>query len=73
MISHVDPEVVTEIISKLSKRYGDMMPLTVNHGKIHEYLGMKFDFSTSNKVKINMYQYADRVIEGAPDLYKISS
>ena len=40
MISHEDPNVVTSIIRSLSDKYGDMMPLIVNRGRVHEYLGM---------------------------------
>ena len=73
MISHVDPGVVSNIIDSLSVKYGDLMPLTVNRGRRHEYLGMIFDFSTANKVKITMYQYIDGVIDGALDIYKVAS
>ena len=31
-ISHVDEEVVTDIIDELSKRFGDIMPLSVSRG-----------------------------------------
>ena len=42
MIIHVDPEVVTSIIDSLSnsKRHGDMMPMSINCGKVHNYLRM---------------------------------
>ena len=73
MISYVNPDVVTDILDKLSDKYGGMMPLSIKRGKIHEYLGMVFDFSGNNDVKITMYQYLDGVIEGAPNIYKISS
>ena len=43
-ISHMDPEVVSNIISKLNERYGKEAPLTETRGKIHEYLGMTLDF-----------------------------
>ena len=73
MISHVDPNVVTDILEKLSSKYGEMMPLSLNRGYKHEYLGMVFDFSGNSDVKITMYQYLDGLIEGAPDIYKVSS
>ena len=65
--------MVTEIINGLSKSYEDLMELTINCGKIHEYLGIIFDFNTPSKVKITMYQYLDGVINGTSDIYKISS
>ena len=54
-ISHDDPEVVTSIITELDNRYGDIMPLTISRGKIHEYLGMIFDYTIASTVKITMY------------------
>ena len=73
LISHVDPNVVTDILYELSKKYEELMPLTINIGKIHEYLGMVFDFSTDDKVMITIYQCIDSVVEGALDIYKVSS
>ena len=51
MISHKDPNVVTEIVQRLSDKYGVMMPLTVNRGKVHEYLGMNFNFKQLARYK----------------------
>ena len=69
-ISHVNSHVVTTIINALNKEYGDIMPLTISRGKVHDYLGMVFDYSTEGQVLIQMYQYIRAVIEGAPDRYK---
>ena len=65
--------MVTNITDGLSRKYGDMVPLSINCGKVHEYLGMVFDFSKSGEVKITIYQYIDSVIEGVPDIYKVFS
>ena len=73
MISHVDPDVVSNVIKDLSDKYGKTAPLTVNRGKVHEYLGMVFDFTDPGSVKVTMYQYIDDIIDGAPDIYKVSS
>ena len=54
MISHVDPGVVTDISKGLGNKYGDLMELTINRGKVHEYLGMIFDFNSPSKVKVTM-------------------
>jgi hypothetical protein len=35
-------------------------------GMIHDYLGMTFDFSRQDEVKINMMQYISKVIEAFP-------
>ena len=73
MYTNHHPEKLTSMLDKLSEKYGDMMPLTINRGKVHEYLGMVFDYSGNDDVKITMYQYIDSVIGGAPDVYKSSS
>lgn len=31
--------------------FGNEAPITVNRGKVHEYLGMTLDYSTPGKVK----------------------
>ncbi len=45
--------------------YGDN--LAENTGKIHNYLGMTFDFSFHDEVKINMTQYISKVIAAFPE------
>ena len=49
------------------------MQLTVNRGKIHDYLGMIFNFETEGEVQITMYQYIDSLINDAPNIYGIPS
>jgi len=66
-MSHVSIEVLDDIINKLSEKYGKEAPLTVNRGKIHEYLGMTIDFSVPGKVKFKMNDYVENLIEEAPD------
>ena len=73
MISHKDHHVVTEIIRRLSDKYGIMMPLTVNRGKVHEHLCMNFNFELIGEAQISMYQYIYSIIDGASDEYKVSS
>lgn len=69
-ISHVDEKIVTSIITELEKRYGDIMPLSINRGKVHDYLGMTFDYTIPGKLMITMYDYVDGVIENAGHIYK---
>ena len=68
-ISHVDPDVVTDIISKLNEKYGGIIPLSASRGKIHEYLGMVFDYTISRQVMIKMYQHIDALLESVPETY----
>ena len=71
-ISHKDACVVTTILSLLDARYGqeivggERAALTINRGKIHDYLGMTLDYSAPGVVKIDMTVYVDKVLEEAP-------
>jgi Reverse transcriptase (RNA-dependent DNA polymerase) len=58
-ISHVDPSVVTEIISQIEKKFGKM---TTTRGKEHVFLGMKINFQNDQTVRINMEQYINEAI-----------
>jgi hypothetical protein len=65
-ISHVDPDVVSDIIAKLNGRYGKEEPMTVTRGKVHEYLGMTINYSIPGKVQFTMNQYIKEMLEEAP-------
>jgi hypothetical protein len=67
-ISHVDPEVVTEVIELLEKEFGKEAPLTKTRGHVHEYLGMTIDFSSIGKVRLSMIGYIDEMLEAIPEL-----
>jgi hypothetical protein len=62
----VEEPVVTDIIDKLSKEFGNEAPLTVRRGKVHEYLGMTLDYSKNGKVKIIMDEYINKILEHVP-------
>jgi Reverse transcriptase (RNA-dependent DNA polymerase) len=47
-ISHIDPEVLSQVIKQLTEVFGIGTPLMVNRGKVHDYLGMNLDFSQEN-------------------------
>jgi Reverse transcriptase (RNA-dependent DNA polymerase) len=58
-ISHVDPNVVTEILLQIEKKFGKM---TTTRGKEHVFLGMKINFQNNQTVRINMEQYINEAI-----------
>ena len=67
-ISHVDKAMVDGIVSKLDAKYGTAdTPLSVTKGKIHEYLGMTIDYSIPGKVKFEMNDYVQNVLEEVPE------
>eukprot|EP00804_Cyclotella_cryptica_P027764 CCRYP_009202-RA/>CCRYP_009202-RA protein AED:0.72 eAED:0.12 QI:0/-1/0/1/-1/1/1/0/1137 len=66
-ISHVETQVVDEIIASLKAKYEKVGTMTVRRGKIHEYLGMTLDFSQPGKFIIGMENYIDDVLKELPD------
>ena len=68
-ISHIKAKVVTDIIKDLSKRFGKLADLTIQRGHIHEYVGIKFDFSEAGKVKVDMRKFIDDIaVTAHPEL-----
>jgi hypothetical protein len=65
-ISHIEADVITDIIQQLSDEFGHVAPLSTHHGKKHDYLGMQIDFSTPSKVQISMYDYISKILDDAP-------
>jgi hypothetical protein len=69
----VDPKAVTIILDLLDAEYGQEIvagqraPLTINRGKIHDYLAMTFDYSEPGVVKINMVDYVKKVLDEMPE------
>ena len=66
-ISHVDPKVVDEVIASLKAEYGQVGEMTVRRGKVHDYLGMKLDFSKPKQVVVNMEEMIDEILSDAPE------
>ncbi len=65
MISHSSNEAILQFLRTLKDIYGDN--LAENSGRIHDYLGMVFDFLDQEKVKINMTKYLLKVIADFPE------
>ena len=66
-ISHMKSSVIDDIIASLKAEYGKVGEMTVRRGKIHDYLGMTLDFSSPGSFVVDMEEYLDIVLEGAPD------
>ena len=66
-ISHVDPEVVTEMIKILEKEFAKHKPLTVRRGDLHDYLGMTIDFSNIGQVMVTMIDMIEKMLEELPE------
>jgi hypothetical protein len=58
--------VATGIIEQLEQAFGKEAPLSINRGKVHDYLGMMLDFSTPGKAKILMIDWIENMLEDMP-------
>jgi hypothetical protein len=59
-ISHVDPNVVTEMIEKLESLFDKM---TVTRGKEHNFLGMDITYTEDKTAKIKMESYLQKAMD----------
>ena len=64
-VSHKSNLVITEFIRLMASKYGDK--ITVNRGKIHDYLGMDLDFLQKGIVKMSMIKQIQRASDDFPD------
>jgi len=72
MSSHLDKTVNDEFDKWLNKEYGAHCAVKATRGKVHDYLGMTFDFSQEGKVKVNMTDYICNMIDDFPVALKVT-
>jgi hypothetical protein len=65
-ISHMESDVLEDIVDQLNKKYGTINPLVVTQGDVHDYLGMRLDFTEPGKVKVNMENYIQEMLDELP-------
>ena len=63
MSSHVNEKVNDNFLLWLNKKYGSHGEVKANRGKVHNYLGMKFDYSEKGKVGIDISDYMKHMVE----------
>ena len=66
-ISHVNKEVLEDLLKQLNGAFGQEGPLTIHHGKKHDYLGMWLDFSIDGKVQVQMFDYINNMLNDLPE------
>ena len=66
-ISHVDKEVLEDLLKQLDGAFGKDGPLTIHRGKKHDYLGMWLDFSLDGKVQVQIFNYIDNILGDLPE------
>ena len=54
----------------LEKIYGKHRKVKIHHGKVHDYLGMKLDYSEKKTVKIDMRDYVKGMFDSYPIIFK---
>jgi hypothetical protein len=64
--SHIDPQVNDEFLKWLNKMYGSYGEVKATRGKVHDYLGMTFDYSVKGKVKVQMIDYVEGMLDEFP-------
>ena len=52
--SHVDPAVISSVISDIDAEYGKISKTTITRGKVHKYLIMTIDYYSPGKVILSM-------------------
>ena len=68
--SHVDPRVNDKFEKWLVRTYGKIGKVKTRRGKVHDYLGMEFDFTKEGEVMIKMFKYVERMIAEFPENLK---
>jgi hypothetical protein len=74
ILFHVDDLLSTHESTKendwflkwLNEKYGNFGKVVATRGKTHDYLGMTLDFSREGKVKIDMVDYVEKMIDTFP-------
>ena len=66
MSSHVNPKVNDKFGEWLNRNYGSYGELKANQGKVHDFLGMTFDFSIKGEVQVKMLDYVERMLSEFP-------
>jgi hypothetical protein len=58
----------------MKDEFGKDMDLTITQGEVHNYLGIRIDFSKKGKVIMSMFEYIDELLKECPeDLMKGAS
>ena len=61
----MDPFEITLFTRYLSRIYGNK--IVVHRGKVHNYLGINFDFSKNGKIKIDTIPLLENIFESFPE------
>ena len=69
---HVNSDVVSHVLADIDSEYGNILKMTIKHGKIHKYLGMAINYSFPGKVKFSMVDYIGNMFDNIPEDIKVN-
>jgi hypothetical protein len=58
--------IVDMFIEDMESEFGKETPINKSRGKVHDYLGMRLDFSKPGEVTVTMIDYIKAILHGAP-------
>ena len=64
--SHVDPVVISSVLSDIDAEYGKIAKMTIMRGKVHKYLSMTIDYSSPGKLILYIINYIGKIIGNIP-------
>ena len=67
---HVDSEVISRILSDIDTEYVNIAKITITRGKIHKYLGMTINYSSTSKVNLSMADHIGNILDDIPEYIK---
>ena len=66
MSSHINPKVNDDFDKWLQAKYGEHGKVKAHRGKVHDYLGMIFEYKDKGKVEVDMSSYVKNMREDFP-------
>ena len=66
-VLHADSTVVDVMIESIKQEFGQKLDVTVCRGKIHNYLGLRMDFSEKGQVVLTMHDFISELLKEVPD------
>jgi Reverse transcriptase (RNA-dependent DNA polymerase) len=72
-VSHINSRHVDDFITWIKQIYGAIGDVKTTRGKLHEYLGMKLDYTVKGQVSIDMVDYVNKMINDFQTKYLIGA
>ena len=66
-VSHVDASAIEKCKHNMEQEFGKETPLSISHGKLHNYIRMTLDFLEPGHVVIWMLDYVNTMLSDTPD------